>query len=198
MEAILGIEIIKIVFLCSFLLINTYYDIKYRQIFGTTKINCIIGIFAFSIIVYGYLENPNLDFFYIALPFVIVVPLLVLKRIPTGDSFIILITCLILPSTITVPLFGAGIIVFAVCSSFIYFISHNVILNFITLYHDRLLFRSENISIPKKITFFFLTHEKRKWEKYVEKISTRKNSELMKPRTSLNLCKTNGVIETWA
>ena len=66
MEAILGIEIIKIVFLCSFLLVNTYYDIKYRQIFGTTKINCIIGIFAFSIIIYGYLENPNLDFFYIA------------------------------------------------------------------------------------------------------------------------------------
>ena len=101
--AVTGLEIVKIIFLLSFLAVNSYFDIRKRFVYGDKKFNTLIGLTALCLIVYGYLDEPNLDILSILVPLVIFIPLMIIKKIPTGDIIIITIMIVILPSTQIIP-----------------------------------------------------------------------------------------------
>jgi len=174
-----SLEIIKITFLFSFLSVNTYFDIRYRSIFGNYKINICIGLFAVSIIFYGYMIEPNLDIFYIIITSIIPITLWAFKKIPSGDCIVLLIIGAILPSTQVIPLFSFFSLCFAMLVFFIYFISHNVILNCVTFFKTNSLFRMYDMPLYQKSFYFFFVHEKRSWEKYVQPITIGKKSQLL-------------------
>jgi len=189
-----SLEIVKIIFLFSFLSVNTYFDIRYRSIFGDSKINTGIGLFAVSIIFYGYWIESNLDIFYILITSIIPVVLWAFKKIPSGDCIVLLVIGMILPSTQVIPLFSFFSLCFAMLVFFIYFITHNVILNCITFFKTNSLFTIYDMPFYQKIFYFFFVHEKRSWEKYVQSITIGKKSQLLKQNTEFNLCKVNGRI----
>jgi len=188
-----SLEIIKIVFLFSFLSVNTYFDIKQRTIFGDYKINTGIGLFAVSIIFYGYWIESNLDIFYIIITSIIPITLWIFKKIPSGDCIVLLVICMILPSTQIIPLFSFFSLCFAMLAFFIYFISHNVILNCITFFKTKSLFGMYDVPFYQKIFYFFFVHEKRSWERYVQPITIGK-SQLLKQNVDFSLCRIDGHI----
>ncbi len=189
-----SLEIIKIIFLFSFLSVNTYFDIKQRTIFGNYKINICIGLFAVSIIFYSYWMEPNLDVFYIVITSIIPITLWAFKKIPSGDCIVLLVIGMILPSTQIIPLFSFFSLVFAMIIFFIYFIIHNVVLNGITFFKTNSLFGMYDVPFYQKIFYFFFVHEKRSWERYVQPITIGKKSQLLKQNTEFNLCRTDGHI----
>ncbi len=183
MDTTTGLEIIKIIFLLSFLSMNSYFDIKKRFVYGDKKFNALIGLTALCLIVYGYLDEPNLDLFYIMLPFSIFIPLMAIKKIPTGDIITIAIVIVILPSTQIIPLFPLFSILFAGLVFFVYFIGHNAILNCITLWNKNSLFGTANIPTYEKFFYFFFIHKKCSWERHIEPISFGNKRSLLKSRT---------------
>ena len=178
-----GLEIVKIIFLLSFLAVNSYFDIRKRFVYGDKKFNALIGLTALCLIIYGYLDEPNLDILSILVPLVIFIPLMIIKKIPTGDIIIIAIMIVILPSTQIIPLFAFFAILFAGLLFFAYFIGHNVILNSITLWNRNSLFGTDTIPIYDKFFYFFLVHKKRSWEQYIEPIPFGNKKSLLKSRT---------------
>lgn len=179
---ITGLEIIKITFLLSFLSVNSYFDITKRFVYGDKKFNALIGLIALCLIVYGYLDEPNLDLFYMILSFIIFIPLMIIKKIPTEDIIALSIVIVILPSTQIIPLFSFFAILFAGLLFFVYFIGHNVILNGFTLWNKNQLFGTSNIPLYEKFFYFFFVHKKRYWEQYIEPISFGNKRSLLKPR----------------
>ena len=177
-----GLEITKIIFLLSFLSINSFFDIRKRFTYGDKKFNALIGLTALCLIVYGYLNEPNLDWFFIMLPFSIFLPLTRIKKIPTGDIIAISIVIVILPSTQFIPFFSSISIVFACVAFFVYFVGHNAALNFATLWKKNSLF-GPTIPLYEKLFYFFFVHKKRSWEQYVEPISFGNKKSLLKSRT---------------
>ena len=196
MEQSAIIELIQICFLISFLGVNSYFDIKKRYIFGDTKINLIIGISAFSLMVYGYIQEPSLNIFYFTVPFVGIVLFRHFKKIQTGDFIILLIVCAILPSTIVIPLFAMFMIIFSIIILFFYLIGTNILLNTITLLNTGGLFSQYEISKYHKIFYFFISHEKRNWETYVTLVNISRKYSLLKYQNDMNLCNVNGSIVT--
>ena len=191
---ITDLEITKIIFLLSFLSVNSYFDITKRFVYGDKKFNALIGLSAFCLIIYGYSIEPNLDLFYIMISFIVFVPLMVIKKIPTGDIIAICIVIVILPSTQIIQLFSFFAILFAGFFFFVYFIGHNAILNGFTLWNKDTLFGTSNIPIHEKFFYFFLIHKKRYWEQHIEPISFGNKKSLLKSRTYVESKIENGEI----
>lgn len=182
MDVTVSLEITKIIFLLSFLSMNSYFDITKRFVYGDKKFNALIGLTALCLIVYGYLHEPNLDLFYIMFPFSIFIPLMIIKKIPTGDIIAICIVIVILPSTQIIQLFSFFAILFAGLLFFVYFIGHNAILNGFTLWSKNQLFGTVNLPLYEKFFYFFLVHKKRCLEQYIEQISFGNKRNLLKSR----------------
>ena len=145
------IELIQVVFVVSYLGFNSYLDIRYRFIFGGIKLNLIIGVIGLLLVSFRYYLEPSFDFLFIIIAFTFTVILFTKKRIPKGDTIIILVTCTILPSTQTFEMFSLLSVIIAVVFTMVSYFSYNVILNTVTVTKNRQIFSDTPFSKSEKL-----------------------------------------------
>ena len=124
---------------------------------------------------YEYMQEPNLDIFFIILPLIFFLIMFRFKKLSTGDIIILCVASIILPSTMYLPMFGmlsaaSALILAAVC-----IFGWNVVLNTTSLIMTHSLFPNNEMSFYKKIIFFFVSHEKRNNERWYECVTLKKS-----------------------
>ncbi len=160
----LELEIIRIVFVVGLLAVNTIYDIRYRTIAGSDKINFMVGSIGFTILIldtYDDYFSSEILMMVICITFVLL--LWRCKVMASGDVVISLIFCAVLPTNL-IPL---TTICIAMILSVIVTISYNITLNTRTKCRHEKLFHDFDSSIFIKILAFGISHKKRSWEKHV-------------------------------
>jgi len=161
---LLDLEIFRIAFVIILLSVNTIYDIQYRTIAGSDKINFIIGCMGFGLLLLdAYGEPLSYDFVMMVICITFVLLLWRCKVIASGDVVISLIFCAVLPTNL-IPLTTLCI---ALILSVIITLLYNITLNVQTKYRGEKLFHDFNSSIFIKILAFGISHKKRTWEKHV-------------------------------
>lgn len=174
------IEVVKLLLVFVLLGVNVFYDLKYRKIFGSDKINFILGCGALSLFLITLYDNPN---FLTHLIFLIgslmaILFLWKVKAISDGDVIVCVIFSLLLPiffipiTTIFMAVFLLSIVIPV----------YNVSMNCITLMNHKPLFSSFNSSTYVKCLAFCFSHRKRQWEKFVVSIECNDNT-LQNPTT---------------
>ncbi len=158
------LEIFRIAFVVGLLSINTVYDIRYRTIAGSDKVNLLVGAAGFSLLLLdAYGEPLSYDFVMMVICITFVLLLWRCKVMASGDVAVSLISCVVLPTNL-LPL---TTLFLALILSVIITLAYNIILNVRTKYRREKLFHDFNSSIFIKILAFGISHKKRSWEKYV-------------------------------
>ena len=149
------------------------YDIRYRTIFGSDKINFLIGCIGFTLLLLdAYGEPLSYDFVLMVICITFVLLLWRCKVIASGDVVVSLIFCAVLPTNF-IPL---TTLFLALILSVIVTLAYNVTLNVKTKYRHEKLFHDFNSSLFIKILAFGISHKKRPWEKHV--LSIERNGKL--------------------
>jgi len=170
---LLDLEIFRIAFVVILLSVNTIYDIRYRTIAGSDKVNFIIGAVGFAFLLFdAYGEPLSYDFIMMVICITFVLLLWRCKIMASGDVVISLIFCAVLPTNF-IPI---TTIFLALILSVIIALVYNITLNVQTKYRHEKLFDDFNSSIFIKILAFGISHKKRTWEKHV--LSIENNGKL--------------------
>lgn len=171
------LELVRILFVFGVLSINAVYDLKYRAIAGSDKINCLLILGGFSLMILDtYDSTLRLEIFMFMVSLIFIVFLWRIRLVAGGDIMILLVVCSVLPTNF-LPI--TTVVIASILTIVIVF-SYNVVLNIITKLKGNKLFNGYNISIPKQCVAFFITHKKRSWEKYVLSVEDGKSLDLLK------------------
>ncbi len=158
------LEIVRIAFVVILLSVNTIYDLRYRTIAGSDKINFIVGAAGFGLLLLDAIGEPlSYDFVMMVICITFVLLLWRCKVIASGDVVISLIFCAVLPANF-IPL---TTLFLALMLAVIITLVYNITLNVQTKYRKEKLFHDFDSSLFIKILAFGLSHKKRSWEKHV-------------------------------
>ncbi len=194
MDQITSFELIKIIFLLSYLSLNAYYDVRLRKIFGDTKFHLIVISVATSFIVVSYLIEPSHDFLHVILAILVFTFFKMIKKIRTGDYIVLSISCVILPSTQLLQPFPLFTLPLTLGLFFVAFLCQSIVLNIMEYVNYRTVFGGANLPLIKKIIYFSFVHRKRSWETFVIPFNVAKKGSLVKHETDLQLSIQNGQI----
>lgn len=162
----LDLEILRLGFVFVLLIINTITDLKERVIFGSDKLNFIIGSIGISLFFIDSVDSFSVSLFMLVINVTVILLMWRFKMVASGDIVILLLFAVTIPiisNWVLLPLFT---IILSMVFLTIYSLIFNVTLNSITLFKHDHLFGRYRATILKKIISFGLVHQRRHWEKH--------------------------------